>query len=277
VAEPLPDRTPGPRALALVPGLETGAAPLRVERLRGGSVNDSWFVETSAGRFVLRLDGAEWRRPGVDRARERLLHAAAAHGGLAPGLIAHSAAEGAQVSVYVDGHDWSEASFSAPLRLERLGERLRRLHALPVPGGLGGFDPQSCARDYLRRLAPGLGARVGAAAVVDRVGEAAATVASASARECIIHGDLAPGNLREGTQLWLLDWEYAQRAHPDYDVACVLAYYPSARAHQARLLAAAGLKGSLDALGAAIYVYEALTWLWRLARGEPALPPGGAR
>ena len=118
---------------------------------------------------------------------------------------------------------------------------------------------------------------MGAAAVVDRVGEAAATVASTSARTCIIHGDLAPGNLREGARLWLLDWEYAQRARPGYDVACVLAYYPMARPHQARLLAAAGLEAHVDALGAAIYVYEALTWLWRLARGEPARPPPGAR
>ncbi len=277
MAEPPSDRTPGAGALALVPGLEAGAAPRSIERLRGGSVNDSWCVETSAGRFVLRLDGAEWRRPGVDRARERVLHAAAARGGLAPGLIAHSAAEGALVSVYVDGHDWNEEQFRAPAQLERLGERLGRLHALPAPDGLAEFDPQSCARDYLRRLAPGMGALAGAAAVVDRVGEAAAQVASTSARTCIIHGDLAPGNLREGTRLWLLDWEYAQLAHPDYDVACVLAYYPLARAHQARLLAAAGLTGSADALGAAIYVYEALTWLWRLARGEAALPPGLAR
>ncbi|HLQ13441.1 MAG TPA: phosphotransferase [Steroidobacteraceae bacterium] len=277
MAEPPPDRTPAPGALALVPGLESGAAPLRLERLHGGSVNDSWRVETPAGRFVLRLDGAEWRRPGVNRARERVLHAAAAQAGLAPALIAQSVAAGALVSTYVDGHDWSEADFAVPAQLERLGERLQRLHSLPVPPGLSQFDPQSCARDYLRRLAPGVGARAGAAAVVDRVGEAAATVAGAAASACIIHGDLAPGNLREGACLWLLDWEYAQLAHPDYDVACLLAYHPAARPHQARLLGAAGLAGNLEALGAAVYVYEALTWLWRLARGEAALPPEGAR
>jgi thiamine kinase len=260
-----------------VPGLESGSAPLRIERLRGGSVNDSWRVDSTAGRFMLRLDGPEWRRPGVDRTRERVLHAAAAGGGLAPGLIAYSHAEGAQVSVYVDGQDWSEAHFRAPEPLERLGERLRQLHSLPAPAGLSRFDPQSSARDYLQRLAPGVGARANAATVVAQVGKAAVTVTSVSARECIVHGDLAHGNLRDGERLWLLDWEYAQVAHPCYDIGCVLAYYPSARAHQSRLLTAAGLTGSVDALGAATYVYEALTWLWRLARGETALPPAPAR
>ncbi len=268
---------PGPAALALVPGLEAGAMPLQIERLSGGSVNDSWSVVTKAGRFVLRLDGAAWRRPGVDRAREQLLHTAAARGGLAPRLLTYSPAAGAQVSEYVTGNDWSEADFGAPAQLERLGERLQQLHALPAPDGPGSFDPQACARDYLRRLDSALAVRAGAAAVVEAVGEAAATVACSSTRRCIIHGDLVHGNLREGTRLWLLDWEYAQLADPCYDAACALAYYPSARAQQARFLAAAGVHGRADALVAAIYVYEALTWLWRLARGEAARPPGSAR
>jgi thiamine kinase len=270
-------RTPGPGALALVPGLEAGAEPLQIKRLCGGSVNDSWRVDTTAGRFVLRLDGAAWRRPGVDRAREERLHAAAAHGGLAPRLIAHSAAEGAQVSEYVSGQDWSEADFEAAAQLERLGERLQQLHALPVPAGLGGFDPQACAREYLSRLGSGAGERARAAAVVEAVGEAAAAVASTSTRAGIIHGDLVHGNLRNGTRLWLLDWEYAQLADPLYDAACVLAYYPSARTQQARLLAAAGLPVRPGGLAAAIYVYEALTWLWRLARGEQGRAPAGVR
>jgi thiamine kinase len=265
--------TPGPGALALVPGLQAGASPLRLERLRGGSVNDSWRVDTAAGCFVLRLDGAVWRRPGVDRAREQLLHTAAAHGGLAPRLIAHSAAEGAQVSEYVTGQDWSPADFAAPAQLERLGERLQQLHTLPVPTGLTGFDPHACACDYLSRLGSGAGERGRAAAVVKAVGEAAAEVAYTSTRVGIIHGDLVHGNLRDGTRLWLLDWEYAQLADPRYDAACVLAYYPEARARQARLLAAAGLAGGADGLAAAIYVYEALTWLWRLARSETGQAP----
>ena len=260
-----------------MPGLAAGASPLRMERLKGGSVNDSWRVDTATGRFVLRLDGAASRRPGVERAREQVIHTAAARGGLAPRLIAYCAAEGAQVSEYVAGHDWSKADFGVPAQLERLGERLQQLHALPVPSGLDGFDPQACARDYLRRLDRSVGARAGATAVVEAVGEAAATVASQSARACLIHGDLVHGNLREGTRLWLLDWEYAQLADPCYDIACVLAYYPSARAQQARLLAAAGLQGRADGLAAAIYVYEALTWLWRLARGEQGQAPASVR
>ncbi|HEY2418750.1 MAG TPA: hypothetical protein VGH84_12580, partial [Steroidobacteraceae bacterium] len=61
-------------ALARVPGLEHGEPPLAVMRLTGGSVNQVFRIDSASGRFVLRLDGAAWRRPGVDRGREWLLH-----------------------------------------------------------------------------------------------------------------------------------------------------------------------------------------------------------
>ena len=86
------------------------------------------------------------------------------------------------------------------------------------------------------------------------------------------HGDLAQNNLLEGQQLWLLDWEYAQLSDPLMDLACVLAYYPAAMRHRAEFAAAAGLSAQAagEALAQRITIYQALSWLWHLARGEPA-------
>ena len=71
--------------------------------------------------------------------------------------------------------------------------------------------------------------------------------------------------------MWLLDWEYAQRADPLYDVACALAYYPQAHPQAAMLLAAAGLTGAGHTvrLEAAIRVYDGLSRLWHRARASP--------
>ncbi len=59
------------------------------------------------------------------------------------------------------------------------------------------------------------------------------------------------------------------------DVACVLAYYPAAQAHGAELAAACGLSAAAQGEGLAqrIYIYQALAWLWHLARGEAATAP----
>ena len=260
---------PGPAALALVPGLEAGTPPLRLERLAGGTVNDCWRVDTLRGRFVLRVDGPAWRRPGVDRDREQRLHDAAAGAGLAPRVLLRAAAVGAQVSEYLEGSVWHAADLSRPESLARLGERLAQTHALEVPAGAARFDPDACARQYLGLMDLGVAAATGAAAVVAALRAAAERVADGSRGAGIIHGDLMHSNLLDGDALWFLDWEYAQRADPLYDAACVLAYYPAARPHARRLLAAAGLAGAgVDArLGAAIEVYQGLTWLWHRARG----------
>jgi thiamine kinase-like enzyme len=270
-------RLPGAAALALVPGLEDGAGPLFIERLQGGTVNDSWRVDSALGRFVLRIDGPAWRRPGVDRERERVLHEAAASGGLAPRVLRREPVLGAQVSEFLDGRTWSEADLEQPASLDRLATRLSQLHALAPPDAVAPFDPVAVARDYLQRLDPLVRARHGAEAVAVRLADAARRVAAGGREPAIVHGDLVPANLLQGMTLWLLDWEYAQLADPLYDLGCLLAYHPQLQPRARMLLDVSGLAGADNAarLAAAIEVYEALSFLWLLARGRGS--PSGIR
>ncbi len=279
VPRPAALRQPPARALACVPGLEDGSAPRAVVPLPDGSVNDVYRVDTSAGRFVLRVDGPAWRRPGVDRGREALLQALAAEAGITPRSVRRCPQRGALVTEYLPGRTWSPEDFTQATQLARLGERLASLHALAVPP-VAPFDPLGLADAYLaaaRRRVPGLpptdleragGIRLRLAAAVDRV-------AAAGRPTVVVHGDLIHSNLLEGERLWLLDFEYAQRADPLYDIGCVLAYYPRARAAGAALLEAAmpGRRVPPAELEAASLVHRALGWLWHLARGERGDPP----
>jgi aminoglycoside phosphotransferase (APT) family kinase protein len=270
-----------------VPGLERGAAPRLVQPLPGGSVNRVYRVDSAAGRFVVRLNGAAWRRPGVDRARELLLHRAAAAAGIAPAIVhAEPAADGLLITEHRDGRVWSPDDFGAAPALVRLGERLQVLHRLHSPT-MAPFDPWALAHGYVQSIEalpiPGqrepartteLAARI--AVTLSRLEPCCAALQRAGEGGlCIVHGDLAAGNLLQGERLWLLDWEYAQRGHPVLDLACVLAYYPQAAAHRREFAAAAGLdalaRGAL--LPAAEYIYGALSWLWHLARGEDVPAP----
>jgi thiamine kinase len=259
-------------ALALVPGLEHGAAALRVQALGGGTVNIVHRVDTALGRFVLRLDGPAWRRPGVDRARELELHRAAAQGGIAP-RIARALPErcGLLISEFHDGQLWSAQDYSDVARLRQLGQRLGELHRLPAPA-LECFDPLQIGQDYARLVAPEHGALL--ADAMRRLESAAALLRGTGRALCVVHGDLWEGNLLQGERLWLLDWEYAQLADPLMDIACLLAYYPQIQPYQADVLAAAGLDARRDreALRVRVDIYRMLTWLWRLARGEAVAP-----
>ena len=100
---------PTATALAWVPGVRSGVAPLRIERLLGGSVNDSWRVDTAQGRFVLRVDGPASRRPGVEREREQQLHEAAARAQIAPRVLLRADADGVQVCEYLEGRSWGRS------------------------------------------------------------------------------------------------------------------------------------------------------------------------
>jgi thiamine kinase len=260
-------------ALARVPGLEQGATAQRIERLGGGTVNEVYRVDSAAGRFVLRLDGAAWRRPGVDRARELVLHRTAAAAGLAPALVdAAPAPQGLLIMEYLEGRVWGSSDYDDIDALRRLGERLYTLHRLPAPA-IDAFDPWQVALAYVRQIEA---ARDGALErPLQRLEALCAEVRSGDAAMSVVHGDLWQGNLLQGSRLWLLDWEYAQVSDPLMDVACVLAYYPAAERYRMELAAAAGFDTQLlgQALSARVYIYRALAWLWHLARGEPAEPP----
>ena len=272
-------KRPPAAALACVPGLEAGASPRAVVPLPDGTVNDVYRVDTAAGRFVLRVDGPAWRRPAVDRAREGVLHAVAAAAGLAPRIVRQESGLGVLVTEYLPGTMWSPADFTEPAQLTRLGERLARLHALAIPP-VTPFDPLGLADAYLAAAAqrvPAMAAADAALAAGVRAGLVAAVerIAASGRPATLVHGDLIHTNLLQGERLWLLDFEYAQRADPLYDAGCVLAYYPAARGAMAALLAAALPAGAVapGELEAATAVHRALGWLWHLARGEAAEPP----
>jgi thiamine kinase len=267
-------------ALARVPGLERGAPPRALSRLSGGSVNHVFRVDSDCGRYVLRLNGAAWRRPGVDRGRELALHRAAAAAGIAPAIVyAEPDAQGLLISQYQQGRLWSEQDYQDLSALRRLGERLALLHRLPVPE-IAAFDPWSIAQDYVRQIKAPLAAPERLATPLAELERSCAALREGAAPACISHGDLAHGNLLEGSRLWLLDWEYAQRSDALMDLACVIAYYPAVERYQAELAAAAGI-GTAAGLGKAleaelavrVHIYRALSWLWHLARGEPATAP----
>jgi thiamine kinase len=260
-------------ALARVPGLEAGARPRHVERLGGGTVNEVYRVDSVAGRFVLRLDGPAWRRPGVDRARELILHRAAAAVGIAPQLLAAAPeARGLLVMEFIPGRLWDGADYENVDALRLLGERLYALHQL-APPAIEAFDPWRVAQAYVQQIDP---AHSGALQrPLRRLQALSAELRGGHAGMTVVHGDLWQGNVLQGSRLWLLDWEYAQLSDPLMDVACVLAYYPAAERYRVELAAAAGFdaQGHAAELSARVFIYRALSWLWHLARGEQAEPP----
>lgn len=257
-----------PALLARVPGCEHGHPPLRVEPLSGGrGCNAVVRIDTSAGRFVLRRRHPPLDRPASFSRDELRNHRLAADGGIAPRLI-DAAENGAWLLMeYVPAGAWSEPRLFAASGIEALGAQLQRLQTLRLPEDLAPIDVMQIATGYLRMVAardPAL-----ATALADQVRaleQLTRELSDVTDRATLNHGDLQAANLL-GPQPLLIDWEYAQRAHPTYDVGCLLTYYPVLQSHQERLLAACGLDSPADRqiLSLQLRLFERLNRLWTLA------------
>ena len=187
--------------------------------LDGGITNRNSLVECDGERFVVRIPGADTHLLEIDRQVEREANARAAGLGFAPEVAAFVEPEGLLVTRFVDGDPLPQASMTDREVLAEIASMLRSFHESgPLSGEFDGFIVPA------RHVAA---ARARSVAVPDRyedvdhlVREIAAAFAATPDPRCPCHNDLLNANfLRDGDQLWLLDWEYAGMNDRFFDLA----------------------------------------------------------
>lgn len=263
--------------LAHVPGFASGATTARAARLYGGTVNESYRVDTSAGRFVVRIHDPASLMLGANHEREAQLHAAAAAVGLAPALIHVDAGDRFMIMEHICGPTWTSQDFARPARLCQLGAALHVLHGV-VPPIVAPFDIAAVLdRHYVRLLEASPEESAWFAQLMERAAAALEACAAGQRPKTLVHNDLYHSNLIGVERLYLLDWEYAAVADPLLDLACILAYYPQAEAHAETLLDSARLTSvaSLGMLRHASWLFVLVSYFWYRSRrlAGPAATP----
>jgi aminoglycoside phosphotransferase (APT) family kinase protein len=264
--------TPVPPALlSRVPGCRAGETALSINALAGGrGVNRVWHVRTHAGDFVLRLRHPPIDRPGSFSGFELASHRLAAAAGLAPRVVAAAHDGHWLVMEYVNGPVWTDSQLLSDAGVEAVGELLRRLHGLACPE-LPRMNVAAIAHAYMASITTRTPKHASkAAAELEMLEQASGELARLTDRAVLNHGDLMAANFighGAGTQPLLVDWEYAQRADPTWDVACMLAYYPGIEPRLESLLAALGLDSARDRqiLSLQRRLFEGLNRLWQRA------------
>jgi aminoglycoside phosphotransferase (APT) family kinase protein len=262
--------------LAHVPGYTPGDPSVQSAPLLGGTFNRSYRVLTPAGRFVVRLSPRPDSWLATDRSVERELHTLASTAKIAPRII--YADDRVLITELVAGRSWTSADFAEPACLERLGGTLRRLHEL-APPAVGRVDLPGVLESYVRRIeaadrdAPALGE------LLQQARRAWAISGAADRPAVIVHHDLHDSNLIDSDgRLMLIDWECAAVADPLLDVACILSYYETARAHASLLLKHSGLGTISPAqLAATVWLFDLHTYLWYRERRQRLVPTGTER
>jgi thiamine kinase len=259
--------------LRRIPGCEEGQPPLSVQELAGGrGCNQVWCVETSRGKFVLRMRGEPIDRPGSLAQHELLAHRVAAAAGLAPALI--DSAEDARwlLMEHVAAEPWSAAWLQFPDGLAALGSRLQQLHALQQPAEAPRVDAVEIAQGYCKLILardPARSADIDAE--LREVKQVVGELGGPARRIALNHGDLQAANLI-GPLPMLVDWEYALWTDPTWDVACLVEYYPELQPRLDELLGACGLDSASDRqiLSLQQRLFALLNSLWQQAEVQEA-------
>jgi aminoglycoside phosphotransferase (APT) family kinase protein len=277
MAEDLPQPAAGElipsEALARVPGYRGDAAA--ISRLPGGRVNRTYRVQTPAGTYVLRLTpGTDaWLSP--DRSVELELHGLAAGAGLAPRIVHADPSDRWLITEFVPGPVWTDAHFGRVDCLARLGDTLRWLHGIPPPPRHGQFDLLEALMRYAQRLErQDGGAGIEPTQYVQQAAFAWQASGGPDRPKSVLHHDLHGSNLIDAERgLTLIDWECAVVNDPLLDVACVLSYFESARAHTDVLLRHAGLGSVTETqLAASVWLFDLHTWFWYRERRMRLVP-----
>ncbi len=236
-----------------------GEQPVAVEVLNGGLSNTSLLVAAGSQEFVLRLDGHDPQRLGLNRAAEWRSHQNASAAGLAPRPVYFNAELGVLVSEF---YRQDAVALTGVKNLRAIAELLRAIHRLPPVKFR--LKPLDRAHHYLGLL--------GETALPGEFEDACSRLGDTS-DSCLCHNDLLRENrLQVNNRYVAIDWEYAAMGDPWFDLA-VVCEEDQLDEQQCRQLGEAYLRSQPGAehrqrLRDNRTAYRCLTQLWRRLTGQ---------
>jgi thiamine kinase-like enzyme len=190
---------------------------LALEPLGGGITNHNFKVTVDGESFVLRIGGRDTQLLGIDRSVEHSASVAAAEAGVGPDVVDFLEPEGFLVTRFVEGRPLPPEEMARPENIVRVASTLRRIHeGGPIPGR---FDSFRVVEAY-RATAEERGVKVpdSFSAAKEHADEIESARGSQPLRPC--HNDLLNANfIDDGTNLRIVDWEYAGMGDVFFDLA----------------------------------------------------------
>jgi thiamine kinase len=248
---------------------EGGAAGAELEAVfSAGHSNRSFLVRLGERRVVVRLAERDAERFGIDREVEyRVLQRVASIGIGAP-LLYCEPGTGTLVTDYIESRPLRIEGVGAEHAIDRLAATLRQLHAqdLEVPAVNVADRIRAYARD-LQADDPRNWPR--ARRWLSSARQVLEQYRFARWRSALCHHDLVGQNILDASGgVRFIDWEYAGRGDPFFDLATLVEDNSLATLDRQRLLLAYGELGdaALERLYRVRVLYRLLSSLWYLLR-----------
>jgi thiamine kinase-like enzyme len=214
------------------------ASSVVISPLPGGLTNFNYRVDVDGEAYHLRIWAERTGLLGIDRMREHRCAVTASRCGVAPEVVHFLPHAGITVTRFVSGRSLPPGTAVSPDVLARVVRSMRRYHNGPAFEGT--FSPFDTLEGYLRtarRLGAPLPDNIDGIYAQVRDIEAAVQTGRASPRPC--HNDLwGPNVIDDGTEVRIVDWEYAGMGDVCFDLANFAMNHSTADAHDHALLEA---------------------------------------
>jgi len=198
--------------------------PVILEELTGGLTNRNFLLQSGSDKLVLRVNHPHGQALGADRSRENQVHDAIAHLGVIPTIRFTDPEQRYLLRDYIEGQPLTQGALTID-DLNRIKDILDRVHACN-PGIFSNTSElqvaDSCTAYLSMATMPDQRAK---AALMKRIN---AIQPLPTHESTLCHLDPLPANWLKDHhgKLWLIDWEYACRAHPLLDFAALFHHLP---------------------------------------------------
>ena len=191
---------------------------IAIHPLAGGLTNSNYRVQVDDTSYVVRIPGQSTELLAVDRTNEHHNTRAAAAAGVGAGVVHYLADCTVMVLAFIPGETMSIAALQQPGMPARMAAALKKLHA--GPRFLKDFNMFRLTDFYLQ-IAAERGIRIPSnypqrMKAVQQIERALAAKPSATV-PC--HNDLLAENyIDDGSQLWIVDYEYSGNNDPCFEL-----------------------------------------------------------
>lgn len=191
---------------------------ISIQPLSGGLTNTNYKVEVDGTPYFVRVPGESTELLAIDRKNEYHNSQAASQAGVAPKVLYHVPDFDAMVLEFIHGKTMSKDLLNEPGMPTRMAQAIRKLHA--GPRFLLDFNMfrlteyyLSLCRDRNIKIPDGYDERM---ETVKRI-EQAMNVKPLASVPC--NNDLLAENyMDDGSQLWLIDYEYSGNNDPTFEL-----------------------------------------------------------
>ena len=243
----------------------------RIEPLSGGLLRRSFRVVAGDIDAAVRLPGQFGSRQSV--ASELATLKAAAAAGIAPLPIELGAEQGIVATRFLpSAQPWSPRDARKSQNIDRLCDRLRRLHALDVT--LEPLQFVDVAEGYAARATDRCALSTEQVTWRNELLALAQSFVDLHEASVPCHNDLVASNVIDDGAVWLIDFEFAVQGDPVLDVASLAAFNDFDAGSRARLLSAyygsAGPSFDAPHFDRVVRLQRLLAYFWSLAESSSA-------